>query len=326
MSIITSLSSARIEVCSFCQLRCPLCPTFLGETTPVVGKGRLKARDFERFLQHNPTIRSVELGNFGEVFLNTDLPEILRIAYERGVTTEIDEGANLNDASDQALEALVRYQVAVMRCAIDGATQKSYEQYRVGGNLKKVLGNIQKIQSWKKEYHSSRPHLIYQFVIFSHNEHETEQARLLAEILGMEIYYKLNFFPKSRPVQDRDKVRRLVGYADRYEYLEQNRTHYKRSQCYEMWLKPQVNWDGKLLGCSRNFWGIYSDNVLEGDLLQEVNNEKMSYARAMLMGLQPPRQDMPCMHCGVFTSMRRKGTYITQEEIAAEEKALLERL
>ena len=49
----------------------------------------------------------IEIGNSGEVFLNPDLPAILRYAHEKGVTIRIAEGANLNDAADEALEALV---------------------------------------------------------------------------------------------------------------------------------------------------------------------------------------------------------------------------
>jgi MoaA/NifB/PqqE/SkfB family radical SAM enzyme len=316
MITVDRLVSARVETCSLCQLSCPLCPRFRGETDPVVGKGRLPAQDFRRFLDNNPEIHHVELGNFGEVFLNPHLPEILQIAHQRGVTASIDEGANLNTASDQALEALVRYQVEVVRCAIDGATQQSYERYRAGGRLKNVLDNVRKINAYKEKYGSTRPRLIFQFVIFGHNEHEIIQAGLLAKMLNMEMAYKLNFYPSMMPVQDREKVRRLLGYADRHEYMQQEQKHYMRAQCYEMWFNPQVNWDGKLLGCSRNFWGDYAANAFEGRLLEHVNNEKMRYARAMLTGQQPERADIPCVHCGVYRSMRTYNQWITSQELA----------
>ena len=313
--MIINPSMLRIEVCSVCQLRCPLCPNVRGETATVIGSGFLPFEHFQRLINQNPQIRRIELGNFGEVFLNKDLPGILEHAYTRNVTTTIDEGANLNHASKEALEALVRYQTAVVRCAIDGITQATYSQYRVGGDLKTVLRNVQKINQFKARYQSLRPHLIFQFIVFGHNEHEIERAVLLAKILKMEIDLKLNFFPDAMPVHNRDRVRRYAGYADRKEYLGKEGVHYKRCQCYELWLNPQINWDGKLLGCSRNMWGVFGGNVFEFDLASAINSEKMRYAREMLMGRLPAREDMPCMRCSAYRIMSQYNNWITEKEI-----------
>lgn len=313
--MIVNPTALCVEVCSVCQLRCPLCPTANGEREALIGSGSLKFLDFQRLIDQNPQIRRVELGHFGEVFLNNDLPRILEYAYTRNVTTTIDQGANLNHASEEALEALVKYQTAVVRCAIDGITQTTYSQYRIGGDLKKVLLNIQKINRFKEQYQSSRPRLLFQFIVFGHNEHEIERAILLSRMLKMEIDLKLNYFPDTLPVHNRDRVRQFVGYADRREYLEKEEKHYWRHECYGLWLSPQINWDGKLLGCSRNMWGVFAENVFESGLMSAINNEKIRYAREMLMGRSPAREDMSCMRCAVYQSMAHYGNWITEKEI-----------
>jgi MoaA/NifB/PqqE/SkfB family radical SAM enzyme len=314
--MIVNPTAIRVEACSICQLRCPLCPSTTGENTATVGRGYLRFDDFKKLIDRNPQIRKVELGNFGEVFLNKDLPKILEYSYTKGVTTTINEGANLNNAPDEALEALVKYQTAVVRCAIDGITQASYSTYRVGGDLKKVLRNIQKINLFKEKHHSTKPRLIFQFIVFGHNEHEMERAILLSKMLNMEIFLKLNFSPNALAVQNQDRVRQLVGYADRAEFMERVGKHYHRFQCYELWNSPQVNWDGKLLGCSRNIWEIFADNVFQSDLASCIDNERMQYARKMLMGLVPAREDMHCLRCSVYKSMAQSGEWITPTEIA----------
>lgn len=308
--------AVRIEACSACQLRCTLCPTTRGETAEVIGRGSLKLADFQRLINRNPQIRRVELGNFGEVFLNRDLPRILQHARVKQVATAIDEGANLNDASEEALEALVLYQTEVVRCAIDGITQETYSMYRVGGDLRKVLRNIETINHYKEMYGSDQPRLIFQFVVFGHNEHEMERAILLASMLKMEICLKLNFFPNALSVSHRERVRQLTGFADRVEYVEQEKKHYCRHQCYELWNSPQINWDGKLLGCSRNIWVAFADNVFESDLETCVNHEKMMYAREMVMGKQPLREDMPCRRCSVYKTLVEFDRWITEEEVS----------
>jgi hypothetical protein len=75
---------------------------------PVLGRGFLKLSDFTALLDQNPGVGSVELSNYGEPFLHPDLPGILRAAYERRVMLTLRNGANLNNAREDALEALVR--------------------------------------------------------------------------------------------------------------------------------------------------------------------------------------------------------------------------
>jgi len=100
-----------------------------------LGAGHLKLADFESLLERNPQIAHVELSNYGEMFLNPDLAGILACAFEHKVTVSGSNGANLNFAREDDLDALVRYRVRALTCSIDGATQETYSRYRVNGNL-----------------------------------------------------------------------------------------------------------------------------------------------------------------------------------------------
>ncbi len=308
-------SAIRLEICTFCQLQCPLCSRFGGSY--VLGQGYLRSKIFTRFVDQNPYIRKVGLANQGEVFLNPDLPKILESANERKIRTSINGGANLNHASEAALDALVKFQTEIVRCAIDGATHESYAKYRIGGNLKTVIRNIQKLNACKDRYQSSMPRLIWQFIVFGHNEHEVERAALLAKMLKMEFQLRLNKNPQVMPVKDRKGLRKMIGCADRSEYAKKFKRSYIGGTCLSLWKRPQINWDGKLLGCPCNTWGFYSENVFEKDLMKHLNNDKMRYARLMLMGKKPPRKDIPCVRCHAFKTMEAYGTWITETEIHA---------
>ena len=126
----------RVETCSACQLACPSCTTAKGETKcGSVGWGILRADLFRRFVEASGRIRVIEISNWGEIFLNRELPEILAIAQERGIALEAMNGVNLNTAREEALEAVVRYGLRRMSVSIDGATQEAYAKYRVNGDL-----------------------------------------------------------------------------------------------------------------------------------------------------------------------------------------------
>ncbi|HEA68986.1 MAG TPA: radical SAM protein [Desulfobacterales bacterium] len=307
--------SIRLEICTLCQLQCPLCSGPRGKNNSIYGQGYLSFEKFNAFMDKNPYIRRVEVASQGEVFLNNDLPRILESAYQRNITTTINGGANLNHAADEALEALVKFKTEVVRCAIDGATQETYATYRVGGKLKNVIENIQKINTYKEEYQSSKPDLIFQFIVFSHNEYEIDRAIVLAKMLKMKFTFRLNKISDFMPVKNRDRLRKAFGYADREEYLEKLQKSYIRDACLTLWNLPQINWDGKLLGCPCNRWGFYEENVFNGNLATCLNNERMRYARQMLMGKKPPRDDIFCMKCSGYRSIKEYDNWITEAEI-----------
>jgi len=69
--------------------------------------------------------------------------------------------------------------------SIDGTSQDTYEQYRVGGNWRKYLKE-QRILSNGKGIESSTPHIVFQFLVVKPNEHQIEEVQQLAKDLGVD--------------------------------------------------------------------------------------------------------------------------------------------
>jgi len=302
----------RLEASSFCQLRCPSCPTTSRAIHPAVGSGFLRFEHFRALLEQNPQVQEIELANYGEIFLNPELLAILKLAHERDVRLTVGVGFNLNDVRDEVLEGLVKYRVRSMTCSIDGASPETYAQYRIRGDFNTVIDNIKKINRWKETYDSPYPRMTWQFIVFGHNEHELPMARTLARSLDMVFYAKLNWDPNFSPIRDRDLVARELGITEltREEYKNKHNEDYMVSICHQLWESPQINWDGKVLGCCRNFWGEFGGNAFANGLRESVNSETMSYARAMLQGEKPARDDIPCTTCEIYLGMRESGRWV----------------
>jgi MoaA/NifB/PqqE/SkfB family radical SAM enzyme len=300
----------KLEASSKCQLRCPSCPTTEKLVAGAAGRGWLRAADFRRLLEENPRIQEVELANYGEMFLNPELLQIMEIAHARGVRLTADTGANLNHVRPEALEGLVRYRFHRIRCSIDGATPETYAVYRVGGDLEKVLSNLRALRDLKEERGSRYPLLTWQFIAFRHNEHEIERARELATELGMEFALKLSWDPELGARDHDELLRQELGAASRAEYQENFGEDYVQGMCRQLWEQPQINWDGTVLGCCRNFWGDFGGNVFQEGLQQGVNSEPMRYARSMLQGRSPARPDIPCTSCEIYQGMAREGRWV----------------
>jgi MoaA/NifB/PqqE/SkfB family radical SAM enzyme len=277
-----------------------------------VGSGFLKFEDFRKIVDENRGVTEIELSNYGEILLNPDLPRIVEHAYRRGVRLTAKNGVNLNHAKEQLLEALVRYRFRALFCSIDGASQETYERYRVRGEFETVIANIKKINEHKRRHNSRYPELVWRFIVFGHNENEIPKAREMARELGMGFRPKLSWDPEFSPIRDEEFVKRELGFdvASRAEYRQTHGSDYMQHLCYKLWSQPQINWDGKVLGCSRNFWGEFGGNAFADGLAAAVNSEGISYAREMLQGRLPGREDLPCATCDIYLGMKAQDQWL----------------
>lgn len=287
-----------------------------------MGWGRLRYDDFAALLNTNPQLDYVKFDCFGEAFLNKELPAMLELGAKRGIRFRITS-ANFNYISEQTINALVSCQVERISVAIDGISQASYGEYRRGGNLETVLENIRKLNAAKQAAGSELPHLEWLWVVFGHNQHEIGEARRLAEELGMTFRAKMQWDESYSPIRDREQLERELGWiaTDRKELASSTGRDYMADVCHQLWLEPKINWDGKVLGCCWTQEGFES-NAFEEGYLEAVNGDKISYARAMLRGEAPPRDDIPCSRCPQYLGRARSGTFISTEELEAGRKSI----
>jgi MoaA/NifB/PqqE/SkfB family radical SAM enzyme len=212
---------------------------------------------------------------------------------------------NLNNANPDTLEAVVKYKLRRMTLSIDGASQETYSIYRIGGDFNKVIQNVRILNEFKRKYKTRFPILRWQFVVFGHNEHELGEARKMARELGASFYPKLSWDLSYSPLQNLAQVSMDVGenLQSRKKILERsNKDNQSFNVCSQLWNQPQVNWDGKLLGCCINIWGDYG-NAFEKPLQLLLEGERYAYAKAMLLKEKEPSTDVPCWHCPVFRGM-----------------------
>ncbi|MFH1622380.1 MAG: radical SAM protein [Candidatus Omnitrophota bacterium] len=291
-------NTIRIEASSMCQLKCPLCSEQIEWEKGVISKGCLKFKDFKNFVDNHHSFKKIELSNYGEIFLNPELEDIIEYACKMKVDLSAGTGVNLNTASEEILECLVKYRFKSLSVSIDGANNETYRIYRREGNFDNVISNIKKINHYKKVYKTCFPILRWQFIIFGHNEHELPIARKMAEELNMEFKPIFNVIYSYSPIRNKDFVREQIGYQSREEYEQKTHRIYN-PLCDQIWRAPQINWDGKLLGCCINYWSDLG-NVLESGLRNCIKGNKYVYLKKMLLGKNKAREDIPCFSCAAY--------------------------
>lgn len=295
----------RIDASSMCQLKCPVClqnNEEKKERMEWLGRSYLKFKDFEKFIDSHPEFKNIELSNWGEIFLNPELKQIIKYAYLKNISLTAYNGVNLNTVSEDVIEWLVKYRFKGLSISIDGVTGNTYKIYRRGGNFDKVIENIRRINYYKQKYNTEFPKLRWDFIIFGHNEHELPIAGKMAKELNMQFKLKLNCERSYSPVKNKEYVRSKAGAASRQEYEAINKKLYYWA-CGQLWYSPQINWDGRLLGCCINKW-IDFGNVFESGLKKCLKSEKYIYAKKMVLGKKKAREDIPCFYCPTYKKIQ----------------------
>jgi MoaA/NifB/PqqE/SkfB family radical SAM enzyme len=322
--------TVQLEASTLCQLKCKGCPIDRHKKDFYnLGGGYLKFTEFKKFINKHPFIKHIELANKGEIFMNPDLLDIIKHAYEKGVALSAGIGTNFNTVSDELIEALVKYKLRFITIALDSASQETYSLYRENGNFDTVISNIKQVNKYKSAYKSEFPVLQWQFILSKASQHEVIKAKEMAKELNMMMHFKPtwgedegNYVSRAglkEGFENPELLKKQTGMEclTRKEYY----AVYKRDWCQQyfvcqkLWRAPQINWDGRLLGCQEIIDQDFGVNVFKIGLKRALNSKNFVYAKKMLQGKLPPSVDsshIPCVNCIHYKNRVLNNDFITE--------------
>ncbi|NDF98904.1 MAG: radical SAM protein [Chitinophagia bacterium] len=260
--------SISVEPTTSCNLRCPECPSGL--------------RSFTRATDLNPA------------FL-----EMVRYASQKKIYTATSTNAHY--LTDENARRTIESGLDRLIISIDGTTQEVYEQYRVGGQLQKVLDGAARVVKWKKELRSKTPFIVFQFLVVRPNEHQIEEARQLARRIGVD-----DIWFKTAQIYDYEKdPHQLI--PTRQEYSRYRRTprgnEFKgrlANHCWRLWHDPVITWNGLVAPCCFDKDAQYKMGNLQQQSFVEIwRSEPYRQFRAKI--LQGRKQIDICSNCSEGT-------------------------
>lgn len=165
---------AYIEPTLFCNLRCPACPTGLqlGLRPSTTIKWDLFKSTIDEIGDY---VFSLFMYNWGEPLLHKQTPEMIRYAKDREIDIILSSNLSLK-LTDDYIERLVKSGLDTLIVSLDGTTEEVYAKYRLRGEFQLVRDNMQRIQAAKKKFGVQTPKVVWQFLVFKHNETQIEQA------------------------------------------------------------------------------------------------------------------------------------------------------
>jgi radical SAM protein with 4Fe4S-binding SPASM domain len=235
-----------IEPTTSCNLRCPQCPSGLRSFSRPTGM--LQGDLYKAMIDEvHRSLVYLTLYFQGEPYLNTDFLEMVEYASKRNIYTATSTNAHFLDVENS--ERTVKSGLNRLVISIDGIEQDSYGKYRIGGKLDKVLKGTKNLMEAKKRLRSGSPYVIWQFIVFKHNEHELDRVKKLAKVYNVdELAIKTaqiydypgseNLLPEN-PDYSRYKVMNgIIGIKNNMP-----------NHCWRMWSSCVITWDGKVVPC-----------------------------------------------------------------------------
>lgn len=300
--------SFAIEPTTSCNLRCPECPSGLRNFTRATGM-----LDKVLFKQ---VIDSVYRKTFyltfyfqGEPYLNPDFLKMVKYASQKKMYVATSTNAHYLD--DSNARATVESGLDKLIISMDGVTQESYEQYRIGGDLNKVIEGTKNILKWRKSIRSKTPYIVFQFVVFRHNEKEIAEIKKLGKKIGVD-EVKI----KSAQIYDYENGNKRIPYNKKYSRYKiapiskeniYGRTYSppsntEKAGCWKMWNSTVITWDGNVIPCCFDKDANYKFGNLKEDSFDKVWQNK-AYRKFRTSLLKSRSEIDICKNCSVGTKV-----------------------
>ncbi|MFZ9700183.1 MAG: radical SAM/SPASM domain-containing protein [Flavobacteriales bacterium] len=239
--------SLSVEPTTSCNLRCPECPSGLRSFTRPTGM--LDAKVFQPFL--DSIAHHVVYLNFyfqGEPFLHPKFLDLVNLAVQRNIFTSTSTNAHY--LTPKMAERVVESGLHRIIISLDGASQEVYQNYRIGGQVEKVLEGIHNIHQARVIAGKKTPEIVVQNLLVKPNIHEKDLVEAKAKELGAD---RVVF--KTAQVYDLVADHPLVpdeSKYSRYRATSAGTLEIKNpllNQCWRMWSGCVMTWDGRIVPC-----------------------------------------------------------------------------
>jgi len=262
---------AHISPAGICDLDCLNCPA---KNSRTQGRELLPFDTFRKFIDEaGDTLLYIILWSWGEPLLNPELPRMIQYASRKNILTV--SSTNLNRLQPEMARELVASGLDSLIIAVDGVTQESYAKYRRGGDLQRILANVELLVAEKKKAGSNKPLLNLRMVVSRENEDEIDAFRQLGRRLGVDMVSFKAFSTRQAGYEDPEIDRRFAPRKKKYRWYQYQQNFQadrrgKKYWCRFPWTKPTLFADGTILVCEYDFYYEHSLGNINQQSFDEI--------------------------------------------------------
>jgi MoaA/NifB/PqqE/SkfB family radical SAM enzyme len=233
----SNIKNVHLELSSFCNARCPGCPRNFGgfpfnggypETNLTLEQTKkIFTPEFLKQLNH------IQIsGNFGDMVMNPETLEIVEYFLSVKPHLYILCSTNGSARDREFWESLGRLKITVEFC-LDGL-EDTHHLYRQNTSWRQIIKNAD-------IFLKSGGKAIWKMTVFSHNKHQIEDCKQLAEQHGFQFITRASY-TSNLPTYDKEGT--LLHVVDNFD----NEDHTKTLENFKYKIKNNILlWDAELL-------------------------------------------------------------------------------
>ena len=249
---------AKVDISPLCNLRCTTCVHAMPSETSndELKSQHFHGRQFMTVDQFQKIVdelagKTLSIGMYyvGDPLVHPDLDEMCGRAWKAGLNTHVSTNFSFQ-LSDERIRSIVESGLTHLTVCVDGLHQETYELTRVGGQIARVLDNLERVLKVRRELGRKWPKVEVQYIKFQHNIGDLAEAERRLTALGIDRF--THFWGQ------------LNNYTDFVPGKFQVRAPKKNSllpQCYWPYFSLQIKYNGDVVPCCNFRQGLqYTDS------------------------------------------------------------------
>ncbi len=181
-------------------------------------------------LEDFPGPKTIAFAGLGEPLLHEKFPEMVRLAHDRGMRTEMTSNAMLLTPSLAA--ALIDAGLDQFTVSIDGTSDESHGAIRPGASLKDLTANVRMLHRLSEEATETPLRIGIEFVAMRRNIHALPKLREIAHRIHASFILVTNILPYTADLQD-EILYRMGPTSYEGQGWPNN----------PLWILPQMDWN-----------------------------------------------------------------------------------
>jgi len=179
---LNQIRSIMVETTSHCNLHCPQCARFdpEGYQNPALKLGHLDFNNFTKNLQLDQltSLEKIEyIGDHGDIMMHPRARDFLDFVDGHVPILAVTNGSLRSKKFWHNLASVKNLRVWF---SVDGLKDTNHI-YRINADFDKIMENAQ-------SFIDAGGHAEWKFIVFQHNQHQIEEARLLSEQMGFKSF------------------------------------------------------------------------------------------------------------------------------------------
>lgn len=272
---------AIFEMSSTCNLACTLCNTGgLKKHFSYVRRGVMPFEIFKAGLDKLlPEIESLLLYNWGEPFINTELFDCIEYATRHYVHTQLS--TNMMLYTEEIGNKLIQSGLSKLIVSCDGLDQETYEAYRKGGSLQKVINCVDNLILQKRSTGATLPVIEIQFIVFRHNENQLQEFEVFWKSRGVDA---VTFIQMSYMSKHGQELAERLGFVPNRPDYQPYHPYGTMKRCADFYNQVSIDWNGDWYTCCfpSGMPEYRVGNIVCDDFWSTWNNEKYRYCRDLV--------------------------------------------